>query len=111
VGGEIRADPAALATLAQAVLGASKLLGDGYRDATGSLGVPASAFGNTANGAGMHGSYGTVVEEAALPFDGLVAVLEGDVDRIYRVAFNYQQADLEAARRLREEKRRQRMME
>lgn len=109
--GEIRAEPAELAKLAQAVLGASKLLGDGHREAAGSVGVPASAFGNTANGAGIHASYQQVVAEAAAPFDGLVAVLEGDVDRLYRVAFNYQQADHEAARRLREEKRRQRMME
>ena len=96
---EVRADPAELARLAGRTLDASIELGDGWRGAQAELAVPAAAFGNLAAGQGVHRSHVAAVEDGDRGIGRLVAVYEGDVDRLYRVAFAYQQADREAARR------------
>ncbi|MBF9132334.1 hypothetical protein I0C86_25795 [Plantactinospora sp. S1510] len=101
MGDEVRADPAALAKLAGATLDASIELGDGWRGGQAALTVPAAAFGNLSAGQGAHRSHVAATEDGDTAVNRLVAVYEGDVDRLYRVAFAYQQADREAAERAR----------
>jgi hypothetical protein len=93
---EVRADPEELAKLASDTLTASEQLGDGHRDAYADLAVPASAFGNTTLGAAAHGAHDAALAASEIAVGRLVVVQEGDVDRLYRVAFAYQQADAEA---------------
>jgi len=99
MGDEVRADPVELAKLAGKTLDASIELGDGWRTAQASLAVPAAAFGNLSAGQGVHRSHTAAAEDGDRGIGRLVAVYEGDVDRLYRVAFAYQQADREAAER------------
>jgi hypothetical protein len=93
---EVRADPIELTRLAQTLLRASQRLGDAWRAAQRDLTPPVSEFGDTAGCSSLHKGNATVVEPAGLALDRLVAVLEGDVDRVYRLAFAYEQADLHA---------------
>jgi hypothetical protein len=99
MGDEVRADPVELAKLAGKTLDASIELGDGWRQAQADLAVPAAAFGNLPAGQGVHRAHVAAAEDGDRGVGRLVAVYEGDVDRLYRVAFAYQQADREAARR------------
>ena len=98
---EVRADPVALAKLADTTLDASIGLGNGWRGAQAAVGVPASAFGVLPASAGVHRAHQATAEDADTGIGRLVAVYEGDVDRLYRVAFAYLQADREAAARTR----------
>ena len=97
---EVRADPTELAKLAGKTLDAAIELGDGWRTAQADLAVPAAAFGVLPAAQGVHRSMVATVEDGDQGIGRLVAVYEGDVDRLYRVAFAYQQADREAARRV-----------
>lgn len=99
---EIRADPVELAKLAGRTLDASIALGDGWRTARAALTVPAAAFGNLGASPGVQRSHEAAAEDGDTGIGRLVGVYEGDVDRLYRVAFAYQQADQEAARRARQ---------
>jgi hypothetical protein len=94
---EVRADPDELARLAADTLTASEMLGDGYRDGVADLAVPQSAFGNTVAGPALYSAHEGSLSAADTAVARLVVVQEGDVDRLYRVAFAYQQADAEAA--------------
>jgi hypothetical protein len=87
---DIRADPAAVARLAAAVLEASNQLADAWRTAQGPLAIPEAAFGNSGGAAGVFQSHGANVEAADMTITRQVAVLEGDTDRLYQVAFAYQ---------------------
>jgi hypothetical protein len=98
---EVRADPVALSRLAAEVLTASRTLGDGWRAARDGLDVPAAAYGDSAGAAGVRAAHQATVEDADATVGRLVAVLEGDVDRLYRVAFAYQLADQREAERQR----------
>ncbi|GAA1753775.1 hypothetical protein [Luedemannella helvata] len=103
---EVRANPEELAKLAGTTLDTSIALGDGWTDARTDLAVPVAAFGNLAASAGASSAHTTAVENADTAVGRLVAVFEGDVDRLYRCAFTYQQADQEAERKLREAEQR-----
>lgn len=94
---EIRADSSELADLAGKVLSASGALGNALAASRGSLTVPPAAFGNTVAGPTAHDSHAAVVEQGGATTERLVEVLEGDVDRIYRVAFAYQRLEQENA--------------
>jgi len=99
MGAEVRADPVEIAKLAQRTLTASIELGDGWAAAHPGLSVPVAAFGNLGAGQRLQRSQVAATEDADTAVGRLVAVYEGDVDRLYRVAFGYQQADREAAER------------
>jgi hypothetical protein len=94
---EVRAKPEEIANLAGETLEASIELGDALRDAQPSLSVPAAAFGNAPVGAGVQRAHQAFADDASTAVGRLVGVHEGDVDRLYQVAFAYQQADREAA--------------
>lgn len=93
----LQADSSDLAHLAGQVLSASGALGKALAGARGSLSVPTAAFGNSAAGPAAHGSHAAVVEQGGATTERLVEVLEGDVDRIYQVAFAYQRVEQENA--------------
>ena len=103
---EVRADPTEIAKLAGETLKASTTLNDGFVDAQSALGVPPSAFGNSHVGPSVSQSHQAVAELAQGAVERLVGVLEGDVDRLYRVAFAYQETDRESADRVSEAGRR-----
>ncbi|HWS37605.1 MAG TPA: hypothetical protein VN408_33355 [Actinoplanes sp.] len=100
-GDEVRVEPVAVTRAADRMMRAAQSLSDAWRTAQGSLTVPDGAAGDSAGA-------GTVVAAAQDTTDGggvaigrLVAVLEGDMDRLYRIAFAYQKADDDAAEQFR----------
>lgn len=93
---EVRADPIELTRLAGTFLRASQRLGDALRTAQAAVTPPLTAYGDTAGGPPLHAAEDTCVEGAGLAVGRLVEVLEGNVDRLYRIAFAYEQADLHA---------------
>jgi hypothetical protein len=90
---EVRADPVELARFADRLLGLSQLLADAWRTAQGLLVLPATAAGDSSRGPALIRAHESTVEEAEIALGRLVALLEGDTDRIYRIAFAYRQAD------------------
>jgi hypothetical protein len=98
---EVRADPAELAQLAKANLTASIELGDAFRNGQGSIAVPVEAFGNATVGASVHASHQAAADDADTAVGRLVAVYEGDADKLYQVAFVYEKADEDEAAKLR----------
>jgi hypothetical protein len=96
-GEEVRADPIALAHLADCLLQASQRIADEYRGLQDALAIPAGAFGDSAVGPRMSDAHLTMVTDAGLALARLVGVLELDTDRLYGVASVYQQADQDAA--------------
>ncbi|HYN93248.1 MAG TPA: type VII secretion target [Pilimelia sp.] len=101
MGDEVRAEPEKLVRLAKTTLGNADGMTSAWSSAQGAVTPAGSAFGNTLEG----GQCAVVAAEAVAAMDDtwrqVVGVYEGDVDRLYRVAFAYQQADREAAERLR----------
>ncbi|WP_327006572.1 hypothetical protein OHA72_04410 [Dactylosporangium sp. NBC_01737] len=97
---EIRADPAALSDLADAGLAAAERLGDHFRTGYRHLPVPVSAFGTLGGAAAIHGTCELVLHDAQAAVTALVAVLEGDAERLWRTAFAYQDADRTAGMRM-----------
>jgi hypothetical protein len=94
---EVRADPVELTRLADRMLRSSQQIGDAWREAQGTLAVPAAAFGDSSGAAGVHDTHQDTVDDADVTIGRLVAVLEGDMDRLYRVAFAYKKTDDDAA--------------
>src|SRR3982751_1309544 len=88
-GPEVRADPVELTRLADAMLTASQGIGDGWRGAQGALAVTAEAVGDSAGAAGVAKAHEASADDADVAMGRLVALLEGDMDRLYRIAFAY----------------------
>ena len=97
---EIRADPGALSDLADASLAAAERLGDHFRTGYRHLPVPVSVFGTLSGAAAVHGTCAMVLQDAQTAITELVAVLEGDAERLWRTAFAYQEADRTAGMRM-----------
>jgi hypothetical protein len=100
---EVRADPVELIRLAEQALSTSQRIADGWRAAQGDLAIPAAAFGDTPAAGTLRAEQQATVDSAEVTVGRLVAVLENDMDALYRVAFAYQQADEAAARQFRRE--------
>jgi hypothetical protein len=98
---EVRAEPDAIVRLAKATLGAADAMSDGWSAAQGGVAPTVSAFGNSAAGASVSAAIDGAEAATDSTWRRIVDVYEGDVDRLYRVAFAYQQADTEAAERQR----------
>ncbi|MQA25222.1 MAG: hypothetical protein GEU94_07085 [Micromonosporaceae bacterium] len=94
---EVRADYTDLARLAQDILEAADGVTNALRTARDAFTLPVSAFGNSSVGSSVHYAHEQTTETGGVTVERLVEVLEGDVDRVYRVAFAYRKADLEAA--------------
>jgi hypothetical protein len=89
-------DPTQLARLAKTTLDGSVELAAAWDDARPELSVPATAFGALPGMEVLHRAQLVATEEAGTAVGRLVDVHEGDVDRLYRVAFACQQGDLSA---------------
>jgi len=94
---EVRADPVELTRLADRMLRSSQQIADAWREAQGALAIPVAAFGDSAGVAGVHDTHQDTVDDADVTIGRLVAVLEGDMDKLYRVAFAYKKTDDDAA--------------
>lgn len=93
---EIRADPAALIALADASLAAADLVGDHVRGGYRHLPLATSAFGDLPGAADAQEVGDLLLSDAMAAVAGLVAVLEGDADRLGGAAFAYHEADRQA---------------
>lgn len=93
---EIGADPIELTKLAGTYLRESQRLGDALRTERATLAPPAPDFGRTGAASTLHFANDASTELAELAIGRLVEVVEGDVDRLYRLAFAYHEANLEA---------------
>ncbi|GIH04007.1 hypothetical protein Rhe02_20740 [Rhizocola hellebori] len=94
---EVRADPAELARLAEQLLRSSQQLTEAWQAAQAALQLESTDAGNTSHGDDLIRGHQTTTGAADVAFGRLAAVLEGDNDRVLRVAFAYQQADERAA--------------
>jgi hypothetical protein len=93
---EVRADPVELSRLATIVLTASQDLADAWRTAKNGLNLPPDAFGNNSGAAALHLAHEDTVAAADLTISRQIAIFEEDSDRLYRVAFAYERAELDA---------------
>jgi hypothetical protein len=98
---EVRADPDQLIRLGDQMLRCSQQIADAWRAAQPELLVPVGACGDSAQGPATRDSTETTVGEADVLLGRFVAVLEGDLDRLYRIAFSYEKADENAVNRFR----------
>jgi hypothetical protein len=94
-GGEIAADPVELTRLATVYLDQSDLVATALR-ATELAVPPPADFGRTPGAALLGQASDASTEQAGLAVGRLVEVLEGDVDRLYRIAFAYHEANRQA---------------
>jgi hypothetical protein len=102
---EVRADPVEITRLADQMLHASQQIADVWRPMHGALAIPVTAFGDSGGAAGVHTAHDVTFTDADVAIGRLVAVLEGDMDRLYRIAFAYKKADDDAARKVRQQHR------
>ncbi|MEV0274672.1 MAG: hypothetical protein HOV71_28640 [Hamadaea sp.] len=102
---EVRADPVELTRVADQMLRSSQQIDDAWRAAQGPLAVPATAFGDSIGAAAVAQAQDQTVDDAEVTLGRLVAVLEGDMDRLYRIAFAYKKADDDAAAKARQQQR------
>jgi hypothetical protein len=93
---EIRADPDALIALAGACLAAADSLGSHYRTGLCDLALPGAAFGDLPAAPAAALTAERLLADAQDAVSGLVAVLEGDADRLLGTAFAYREADRQA---------------
>jgi uncharacterized protein YukE len=98
---EVRVDPAAVTRVAGRMLRASQSLSDAWRQAQGPLAVPGPAFGDSVGAGTALAAAQDTVDGGGVAVERLVAVLEGDMDRLHRIAFDYKKADDDAAADLR----------
>lgn len=94
--GEVGADPIELARLAATFLHASQRMGDALRATRAQVTPPTTAYGDTPGAGRLHTANDLAVEQAGLAMGRLVEVLEGDVDRLYRLVFAYEMAERQA---------------
>ena len=97
---EIRADPVALARLAQLYLDNSQDLAAALRAVRADSVISAADFGRVAPAARLRDGYTAVSGSAGTALERVIAVLEVDNESLLRVAFAYQQTDEEAARKM-----------
>jgi hypothetical protein len=90
---EVRVHPVDLASAADLTLHESTSLFEALQLARGDLPLAASAIGDAPAADFVALAHTGVVEAAGTAFERLVAVLEHDVEALYRTAFGYQQAD------------------
>jgi hypothetical protein len=89
-------DPEEVAAFAGRVLTASQEFGDGMLRAQEHFPAPLVAFGDTPAAGPVYDACQSATEATMATAAVLHAVLEGDADRLYLVAFSTQQTDEEA---------------
>jgi len=96
---EVRADPEEIVRLAKVTLADADGMTGAWSSAQGAVAPPGTAFGNSAESAGCALAAAEALAAVDETWREVTGVYEGDVDRLYRVAFAYQQADREAMQR------------
>ena len=96
---EVRADPEAIVRLAKVTLADADGMTEAWSSAQGAVVPPGTAFGNSAESGGCALAAAEALAAVDETWREVTGVYEGDVDRLYRVAFAYQQADREAMQR------------
>lgn len=102
---EVRADPVEITRLADQMLTSSQQVADVWRPMHGALAIPVAAFGDSGGAAGVHTAHDATFNDADVAIGRLGAVIEGDMDRLYRIAFAYKKADDDAARKVQQQHR------
>ena len=96
---DVRADPVELAQLSQDCLGIAKDTRNALRALRTEALIPTPAFGNSTRADEVDTAYTGLLQAAGLAVEDLAEILEGDTDRLLRVAFAYKQTDDEEAER------------
>jgi hypothetical protein len=99
---EVRADPSQLCRLGDQMLTSSEGIDDVWRGNVDTLNIPVAAFGNSNGAPGAHTATVETAGDADVTLSRFVTVLQGDMDRLYRVAFAYQQVDEQNAKNIRD---------
>ncbi|CAM3258051.1 hypothetical protein [Stackebrandtia soli] len=90
---EVLASPTALGQLSQDLVDISGDLRDELASTRDTGLIESTAFGNTEGVGVITAAYGKVYEAMGQAVEDLADVLEGDVDRVLRLAFAYQEQD------------------
>lgn len=98
---ELRVAPPELTRVGDQMLRSSMAVADAWRLAQGKLTVPETAFGDTASAGDVRAVVQETADSADVTVGLLGAVLEGDMDRLYQIAFAYQMLDEAEAREFR----------
>lgn len=94
---EVRADPVSLCELSASLTDIAWDVRDGLATAREDILVPPGAYGNSQNAESVDSAYSTLLEKTGNGVEDVAGVLEGDVDRVYLIAFAYQAKDQETA--------------
>ena len=93
---EVRAEPDAIVRLAKATLASADAMSGAWSAAPGAVVPGSDAFGDSAGSAALASAIATAEAATDAAWRRIVQVCEDDTDKLYRVAFAYQQADAEA---------------
>jgi hypothetical protein len=99
-GPEVRADPTELARASQVYLDTSQDVFAALRSLRADAPLATNDLGTVEQNEGLARAHDGVLGQAGTFLERLIAVLEIDADDLLRVAFAYQEADEEAARRV-----------
>ncbi len=105
MGDEVRADPVEIARVAQSYLDNSKDLASALRSVRADALINPADFGKVGPAAQLNSAYTGVAGSAGTALERIIGVLEVDNESLLQVAFAYQQADEDAARKLRQQHR------
>ncbi|MFF0472076.1 hypothetical protein ACFYPX_32170 [Micromonospora zamorensis] len=94
--GGFTVDPGEVAGFAERILTASQEFGESILLAQEQFPAPLAAFGDTPTATLAYGACQSATEAVMTAAGALHAVLEGDADRLYLVAFSSQQTDDDA---------------
>lgn len=94
---EVRADPVSLCELAGTLTQVAGDIRDGLATAREQILVPPGAYGNSESAETLDSTYSTLLEKSGDGVEDVAGVLEGDVDRVYLIAFAYQAKDQDTA--------------
>ena len=105
MGDEVRADPVEIARVAQSYLDNSKDVATALRAVRADALVNPADFGRVGPAGAIERAYTAVSGSAGTALERIIGVLEVDNEGLLQTAFAYQQADEDAARKLREQHR------
>lgn len=97
---EVLAKPVKLAQLSQDLVDISGNVRTSLSATRGSGLIDSTAFGNSTGVEAVAKACNSVFEKGGTAVEDLAEVLEGDIDRVLRMAFSYQQTDEENAEKI-----------
>ncbi|ADD42538.1 hypothetical protein [Stackebrandtia nassauensis] len=97
---EVLAKPVKLAQLSQDLTTISGEVRKGLSSTRESGLIDSSAYGNSTGVEAVANAYNSVFEKGGTAVEDLTEVLEGDIDRVLRMAFSYQETDEKNAEKI-----------